>query len=266
MVDEWQQVDAIPGLGADEVQVWRFDLAQWARPELEWLRMLSSEEAERAGRLRAGQVRMQFLVGRSCLRQLLGRELEIATDAVGIVTGTYGKPQTSPAHGIPLHFNVAHSRSTVLIALSRTGPVGVDVEYLDRKTDVMEVARHALTAAEMDALRAIADGDARRSAFFECWTRKEAVVKADGRGLSLALSSFEIPVGATCHMLPIAVGGNERFVGTRYFVSDLPGGTRDEGGTASAVAVAVQTSRMRCLVGAPAVFDPFLGTSKRSRC
>jgi 4'-phosphopantetheinyl transferase len=249
MLDEWQAVEEIPQLGADEVQVWRIDLADAMRSEAEYLRMLPPDEVERAERLRAGQVRMQFLAGRSFVRRLLGRELGIAGRTVRITTGAYGKPETPAVDGKRLHFNVAHSRSTVLVALSRAGAVGVDVEYLDRDAEVMEVARHALTATEIDAVQAITDINRRRRAFFTCWTRKEAVVKADGRGLSLPLTSFEVPVGGVCQSEPLVVHDPAESTDTRYFVSDIDA----HGGTASAIAVSGQPSRLRLLVATSAL-------------
>ncbi len=74
--------------------------------------------------------------------------------------------------------------------------MGVDLEYLDRATDALEVARNSFTGNEFRQIEGITDPDARQRAFFGCWTRKEAVVKADGRGLSLPLTAFEVPVVA----------------------------------------------------------------------
>jgi len=242
---EWECPAGIPKLAEGEVQVWRIDLSEEDGYETTYLRDLSPKEIERAGRLRAGQVRLQFLAGRSCLRTLLSAYLEIATQEVPIVAAEYGKPELASPYAGRVHFNVAHSRSTVLIALNLTGPVGIDIEYHDRKTEVEEVARHSLTGKETGEMLAIDDALARSKFFFEHWTRKEAVVKADGRGLSLPLTSFEVPSGSPSS---VAVFSSDQLSQRTYFVSDIS----IAAGIACAVATADQTSSVRLLRFPPA--------------
>ena len=210
-----------PALVPGRVQVWSIDLREANSSEAEYLRTLSSDEVERAARLRAGQVRMQFVVGRACLRGLLGAALGMAPQKVPIVAGRYGKPDLDAGHRGKVHFNVAHARSTILVALSLAGPVGIDVEYLDRDTDVLEVARHSLTDRETSFLLAISDVQKRSRAFFECWTRKEAVVKADGRGLSLSLTSFEVPVAEPCQQAAVRIANAADGSSIEYFLTDI---------------------------------------------
>jgi 4'-phosphopantetheinyl transferase len=243
---EWELPAGIPKLAQGEVQVWRIDLSEEAVDETVYLRNLNPEETERAGRLRAGQVRMQFLSGRSRLRTLLGADLEIAPKDVPIIAAEYGKPELASPYEGRIHFNVAHSRSTVLIALNLTGPVGIDIEYLDRKTEVEEVARHSLTGQETANMLAIDDISARSKFFFERWTRKEAVVKADGRGLSLPLTSFEVPSGSPSS---VAVFNSDQLSRRTYFVSDISIAE----GIACAVATADQPSSVRLLRFPPAI-------------
>ena len=206
-----------------EVQVWRMELPNEPVAEEEYLRTLSSDEIARAGRLRVGRVRMQFLVGRTLVRYLLSREMGIHAGAIRLITGEYGKPEVAPIDGRAVAFNVAHSRSTVLVALCRDGAVGVDVEYMDRQTDVAEVAKHAMTPAERAKLLSIDDTEAQRRSFFRSWTRKEAIVKADGRGLSLPLTSFEVSMEDQPGLSPVAVGALERGVATSYYLQDVMG-------------------------------------------
>jgi 4'-phosphopantetheinyl transferase len=243
MSGDWRQVADIPKLARDEVQVWRIDLAHETAPEEEYLKILSSEEVERAGRLRAGEVRMQFLAGRTWLRKLLAAELEIAPKEVAIVAGEYGKPELRGHNRGRIHFNVAHTRSTVLVALSLAGAVGVDVESLDRRTDVLGVARHSLTERENADLMAIRDGEERNRAFFASWTRKEAIVKADGRGLSLPLTSFEVPVGEECWAFPIEIACASDGPSTRFSLSDIACSEQ----TACAIAIAGRPAVLRLL-------------------
>lgn len=204
------------------VQVWRIELPGEPLSEEGFLRTLSPEEMNRAGRLRPGQVRMQFVVGRSLLRSLLGREMGVPAAEVRLIAGEYGKPEMVPLEGKAVAFNIAHSRSTVLVALCDSGTVGVDLEYIDRQADIAEVARHAMSARERDELLSLSDPGSQRRAFFRSWTRKEAIVKADGRGLSLPLTSFEIPLGGQIELsLPIMVPNMDSTKCTTYYVRDI---------------------------------------------
>jgi 4'-phosphopantetheinyl transferase len=243
MPGDWERPTGIPKLTQGEVQVWRIDLSHADADDTEYLRVLSSEETERAARLRAGQVRNQFLAGRSCVRTLLGAHLGIAAEEVPIFAAEYGKPELASPYSGRGHFNVAHSRSTVLVALNLTGPVGIDIEYLDRTTEVEEVARHSLTEQEAALMMAIDDTSAKAKFFFERWTRKEAVVKADGRGLSLPLTSFEAPAESSSRPSAVTILDMDQVSQRTYFVRDIA----IVEGTACAVATADQTSGMRLL-------------------
>jgi len=218
MRDDWQQTGSLSPLDAGSLQLWRIDLDHVPGPIDDYLKTLSPEELERAARLRAGHVKAQFVIARACLRRLLGFNLSLDPRDVPIELSSYGKPATPLANGRDLFFNLAHSRSTIVIALSRMGSVGVDLEYLDRNTDIMEVVSNLFSPEESEQFAAIADEHQRRLAFFRCWTRKEAVAKADGRGLSLPFTSFQVPIFATARAAPVRIeDGNA----ATYFVSDL---------------------------------------------
>lgn len=246
MADGWQSVALLPVLEAGELQVWRINLAEATESEDIYQRHLSEEERNRADRLRAGQVRMQFLVARTCLRVLLGNILGLPAGRVPITLSAYGKPETAALDGKPIWFNVAHSRETILIAICREGRVGIDLEYLDRETDVLEVARNSLTGSEFGEIEKTRDPVLRRCRFFRCWTRKEAVVKADGRGLSLPLDSFEVPAMAPARWTPVQLPGGLGYTQPAkrprtLFVSDLALGE----GVAGAFAVETDGLRLR---------------------
>jgi 4'-phosphopantetheinyl transferase len=242
MLEQWKAVTELPPLGAEDLQLWRIDLADATSSPETYLCHLSPEEQDRASRLRAGQVQMQFVVARACLRTLLGFHLQLAPKDVPILLGSHGKPEIPAIHGRNLFFNFAHSRSTIVIAFCSTGPVGVDLEYLDRDTDIMEVASNAFTQRECCAIEDLEDLILRRRAFFRCWTRKEAVVKADGRGLSLPLTSFEVPVIESASSVPVIVTetGDLLRSSRSYYVSDMPLGEQLAG------AYALEKPGMRC--------------------
>lgn len=195
------------GLAAGRVEVWEAWAGDAALRAGCW-KLLTREERARAERTREGWAREEFVVGRGCLRALLGAVLGRPGSEVAIGVGTHGKPWVEG-----VSFNVAHSRGEVLIALSGEGAVGVDVEWLDPGIEAMEIAQGAFAPGEVAA---IAAADDRVGAFYRCWTRKEAVVKAHGQGLTLDLKGFVIETEGPgeCEVKLPAVGGT-------YFVRGL---------------------------------------------
>jgi 4'-phosphopantetheinyl transferase len=220
MANNWKQVDILPLLQAGEVQLWRVDLAGAADPHHRFTKHLSTSEQTHASRYRLEQAQLHFSVGRACLRTLLGNSLGLDPLSVAITTGVHGKPESPNLNGHRVDFNVSHSRDTILIALSPNGPVGVDVEYYDRPTDIMDVAKHNFTVTEITALEAIADPDTRQRTFYRYWTRKEAVLKADGRGLIASLASFDVSFESV-HQQPVRMSESTDNQGKLFFISDL---------------------------------------------
>ena len=236
MRSNWQSVAELPSLGPGELQVWQVRLSDMDGGTDAYKRYLSSLELDRAERFRADQARTQFVVARAALRVLLGKLLNVTPAQVPISLSALGKPETPAVDGHSIFFNVAHSRDVILIAFSRTSQVGIDVEYFDRKTDALEIARHSFTANEVMQLERLDDPLARQRAFFRCWTRKESVIKADGRGLSLPLNRVEVPIEDLAAPVAVVIDfapaqGTPNDV---WFVSDLQLGE----GIAAAVAMA----------------------------
>jgi 4'-phosphopantetheinyl transferase len=222
MPTKWRAVSGLPPLGQREVQIWRADLAELPGDLDIYVQKLSPLEAQRAARHKAGQVRMQFAAARACLRVLLGNLLDLPASEVPLILSASGKPELSPDCGHTLFFNLAHSRETVLIALCRESPVGVDLEYLDRQTNALDIASNYFTPREFRQIQETGEPSARQQAFFRCWTRKEAVVKADGRGLSIPLNSLEVPVLDRAASTPVRIvaSGSAPDPET-WFVTDL---------------------------------------------
>lgn len=138
------------------------------------------------------------MVGRSALRALAAAQLDIPAADVVLDEGPYGKPSVRAAP--PIFVNVSHSGDWVLVAVSRRGEVGIDVELARPDVDVMEIAPTVFTRREMDAL--VEQGPReRRAMFYRLWTRKEAVLKAWGTGFSL--DARDVHVGAEAPTAPV---------------------------------------------------------------
>jgi 4'-phosphopantetheinyl transferase len=152
---------------------------------------LSDDEHARAARFVKDTDRWRFIEARALLRFVLSEQLDTDPSAIEFALSPYGKPRhVRPASARGLAFNLSHTVGMIVVALAGDGqPVGVDVEECGSRIDAPAIARGRFSAREsayIDALPAAAQADA----FRQLWTRKEALHKADGRGLSLPLDTF----------------------------------------------------------------------------
>lgn len=174
-------------IGAD-VDVWRFSLEQPADVIAELYELLNAEERARAARFAMDWLQRHFIVGRGILRQTLARYLHVDPRAVRFAYGNFGKPQL-PEAGVA--FNLTHSGGRALLGVTRAGELGVDLEQVRKMQDLEGIARRFFAPGEVAVLTAV-DASWRERAFFHCWTRKEAFIKALGEGLSRPLDQFEV--------------------------------------------------------------------------
>ena len=184
-----------PGLElqAGEVHIWSVALDP-PTPEVERLgRALAEDEWERARRFRFEQHRRQYVVGRGALRTLLGTYLGVRPEAVRFRYGPRGKPflESDLESAGDLHFNLSNSHEMALVGFVRGPEIGVDIEYLKPMPDCEQISERFFSESERRVLRGI-PGRAKELAFFNCWTRKEAYLKAVGEGLAAPLDSFDV--------------------------------------------------------------------------
>ena len=204
MLDEWTSPAVVRQLETNEIQVWRLILTDAAGVRAECRHILSIDEQAQADRRLPGRVRDEFVYGRACLRILLSENLGTSASYVPIVSTEYGKPHVSGESA--LEFNVSHSHGIVLISLSRQGSVGMDVERMNPLMEVMELAPMVFSSGAMNRLSSLSTEAEKQYFFYRTWTRKEAVVKADGRGLSLPLTGFDLPDGPISNQ-PVRMSG-----------------------------------------------------------
>jgi len=139
------------------------------------------------------------------LGELLGAppaELRFARRCHRCGEAGHGKPALSWPREERVDFNLAHSGALVAVAAVRRGRVGIDVERLRPGLDVLGVARFALSADEIAEIGALSDPDERRAAFFRCWTRKEAYLKARAEGLPGSLRAWSVPCSRAAVVVP----------------------------------------------------------------
>ena len=181
---------ALP-LEGDDVHVWLapLDLSPAALRLLE--ATLSRDERERADRFYFERDRRRFVCARGVLRNLLADYQDDDPAMLTFRYGSHGKPELDMGCGRPIAFNVSHSGELALLAFSRRGDVGVDVEQFRYMSDRDDIACRFFARGEVARLRALPLVE-HEAAFFRCWTRKEAYVKAVGDGLARPLDAFEV--------------------------------------------------------------------------
>jgi 4'-phosphopantetheinyl transferase len=186
-------VDVVPTLPPRTVHVWQDRLDEGdSRP---WMsHELSAEDAIRAVRFQVPERRRAFIRGRLMARHLLAHYLGRSVGSIALDVHESGKPFVRREEGDPaVEIGVAHSNGVLLVAISSAGPIGVDTERVDPAIQHDLIARRFFAPEETAALAACAPAEHDR-AFFRCWTRKEAFVKALGDGLGYSLSSFVVSV------------------------------------------------------------------------
>lgn len=138
--------------------------------------------------------RRRFVVSRGVLRAILGYYLAVGPNRLEFRYNEYGKPYLADKYGgCLLQFNVAHSQELVLYAFTRDREIGIDIEYIRPISDTEQIAKRFFSIEENTALQTIPT-HLKLEAFFTCWTRKEAYIKAKGRGLSMPLDQFDVSV------------------------------------------------------------------------
>jgi 4'-phosphopantetheinyl transferase len=154
--------------------------------------LLSDAERQRANGFAFDRDRRRFTVARSRLRQLLGSRLDARPESVELVYGERGKPALARRFAASgLRFNVAHSDDVAVYAFSRGLEIGIDVEAVRVIDDADDIAARFFSHRENEAYRALAPSD-KPLGFFNCWTRKEAFIKALGDGLYHPLDRFDV--------------------------------------------------------------------------
>ncbi len=192
--DIWREHPAQFALAHHDVHVWIADLDDMSRHNKLFYDVLNEQERSRARRFLRPYDHKHFIAARGILRTLLGGYIRVEPRAIKFVLGTYGKPALDPKiHLSPLRFNISHSHGYALFAFTNERDIGVDIEHMRPIENMEDIVRRFFSAHEAATLLALPLHD-RERAFYACWTRKEAFIKANGRGLTQTLGSFDVEV------------------------------------------------------------------------
>ena len=173
-----------------QVHVWRAPL-DWPLPRVQVLQQtLAEDERQKAERFHFMHDRLHYIVARGLLRTLLGHYLKQSPEQLRFIYNPYGKPALAPEQAT-VSFNLSHAGGLVLYAFARNRALGIDVEKMRTNLDYEQIAEHVFSPYERNVLRTL-PADQKIEAFFNGWARKEAYIKARGRGLSLPLNEFDV--------------------------------------------------------------------------
>lgn len=184
--------------------------------------LLSPDEHDRAARFRVEDARRNFILTRGTLRRLLAAYLREKPDELSFGLTKYGKPFLDgrpDGHFNDVRFNVSHAEGLALLGFARRREIGVDVERIRPELDTWKLAERFFSAHERSTLKNLS-GEELQSAFFRCWSRKEAYIKARGEGLSLPLSQFDVSIAPNESNALVATRPDATEAG-RWVVRDL---------------------------------------------
>jgi 4'-phosphopantetheinyl transferase len=192
--------ERIPSVSANEAHVWQIDLTESDKHTSACRECLSDDELERAARFRFPHLSNRFVVARASVRMLLSKHLDLSPKSIRFHYDAFGKPEISPQQNTRnLRFNVSHSEDIALCAIAWQHDIGVDVEHVKPLPDLWEVAQRFFASEEQAALAAL-PSEKQLEGFYKIWTRKEAYLKAIGKGLSEPLDQFVVTLEDSLRM------------------------------------------------------------------
>lgn len=220
----WQAQTKTQILGEHEIHVWRACLDRDATLVAEFQQLLSDDERNRAERFFFEKERSHFSVARGLLRIILAQYLDQDPKLIQFRYSKFGKPSLAYQDGDGnLFFNLSHSSGYALYAFTRFRKIGIDVERIIEDFPCEEIAVRFFSPRERKELLEIETGKPRVIAFFSCWTRKEAYIKARGEGLSIPLDQFDVSVSPSKPAKLLANRINQKEV-SRWTLMDVSPG------------------------------------------
>lgn len=207
-------------LNEAEAHVWRADLELNQCFQSSFLELLSPDEKKRAQKFRFAKDCRNFIAARGILRLLIGKYLELKPTEISFQYSKFGKPGI--ANNNDLQFNLSHSQNMALFAFTKKFQVGIDVEWVNPAIEAKDIAANFFSANEVRKLLLLPEQQ-QALGFFNCWTRKEAFIKAVGEGLSFPLHKFEVSLEPDKPAKLLATDWDPKAVSTWSIYSISPG-------------------------------------------
>lgn len=202
-------------LTEDKIQVYLVDLRIFDAGQL--IGILSKDEQQRAEKLKVKDKCEQYIIARVVLRELLSRCLvDTLPEDIYFSYGEHGKPGVNHTHmGKQIEFNLSHSSHYALYAFTLVNKIGVDIEAASSTIDLRSLAFRSFSQQEFTVLQEL-DSEAQFAAFYRCWTRKEAFIKAEGTGVGLGLNKITVSMDDKIKAAPIILSSEVKAEGDWY--------------------------------------------------
>ena len=206
--------------GPKEIRVWFAFLDRSVSVIRRLEKTLSEDERARAGRFHFRKDKERFVAGRGILRTILGRFFGVCPSQLQFRFGENGKPAVVETYGRDaIGFNVSHSEGLGAFAFTIGREIGVDIEYIRKFTEMDQMAHYLFSPSEIGLFQKLSERN-KVNAFFRCWTRKEAFLKAIGKGLSWGLEQVEVSFAADEPARLRKIQGDER-AASRWSIMEL---------------------------------------------
>jgi len=217
---EWPPCPGTPLLGENEIHVWATILNPPTNVLANLVATLSADEMERANRFKFEKHRNRYIAGRGALRAILAQYFGMNAAALRFSYQENGKPAlTGEVAGAGIHFNLAHTEDLALVAVTRVGLVGVDVECVRPIKEMDALVERFFSSRESESFQKVS-ADQKPAAFFNLWTRKEAMLKATGEGITRSLSLVEVSFLPGEAARVVAISGDAK-AGERWCLREM---------------------------------------------
>lgn len=220
MVVSWKTPAADLSLSKKDLHVWRADLNLPDRSIQQLNQILSTDERMRAERFRFEKDKKKFVIGVGILRTILGPYVGVEPKELRFIHGKRGKPMLDDvfANG-SIQFNMSHSEGLALYGFTRDHEIGVDIEFVRDIPEMNKIAEQFFSIKENEVFRSLPESK-KKEAFFNCWTRKEAFIKAIGDGLYQPLDMFDVALKPSEPAKLLGIGGDSKRA-SRWLIHDL---------------------------------------------
>jgi 4'-phosphopantetheinyl transferase len=219
--NQWQKGFPQLEIQPDMIHVWRCSLDLPSANLENLLGILQPDEFERAKKFYFEKDRNRFIAARSILRSILGLYLNENPDQIKIGYTSFGKPVLVPGSYFQnLHFNLSHSENLALLAIASEGNVGIDIEQIRYDLDIEALASRFFSKEEICVLEKM-DAEKKMEVFFQLWTRKEAFLKATGKGLSFPMEHCDVSSADNRNFSPVIIPITDISDQSNWYVMDL---------------------------------------------
>ncbi len=189
---QWEACHQNIQLSSQEIHVWLVNLKTISDSIPTMYSLLSFDEINKANEFKAEQHKVNYILTRGSLRKILTLYLQVEAEEIKFLYNEYGKPYLDSNYiENSLYFNLSHSDDLAIFAISKTNNLGIDLEKIKSIDDYLNIAQENFSQQEVADLMSYTK-DEQLAAFYRCWTRKEAFIKAIGDGLSYPLNQFTV--------------------------------------------------------------------------